>query len=494
MNIKNNRKLKYGSLAVTITCVCVALIVVFNAIFFALAQRFGWYVDMTQEQLFELSDSCIELLDGYREMEGFEIKMIFCQEPDLLDGSYYTRILHTMVKQFQDEFNFIDVEYVNIELHPGAVEKYKRTSADVIDKTSLIIACGEASRVYSLKSFFVTEQNSSTVIAFDGEFKITSAIMSLSGDNPIAYFTTGHSEDVQNSSMYTLFEDAGFTVKTIDLSKETPDENAMVIVINNPKYDFMGAEQSVNEIQKLDTFLDGMGNMMVFLDTDADASRFTELNELLSEWGLMFEDAHIYDYSNSLTQDGTELVAEYVTDDKFGASLTTSLRKLEEAPKIIIKNARPIKALFTTSPFGTRYTSSVLTTSSQGTAVAVPFGASSNSEGTPGVYDLMMVSAEIRFINNVECYNYVMCAGTASFADDQYIGSSIYGNRDLIFYTMQAFGKKAVPIDLDFKMFDTEGLDLTSAQANLWTVILSVVLPSLVFAAGIVVFIRRRQL
>lgn len=496
MNIKNNRKLKYGSLAVALTCVVVALIIACNMIFTLLASRFGWFIDMTKEQIFALSDSTVDVLEGYKEMEGLEVKIIFCQEEDLIESNYYLRIIHNMAKLFAEEFNFVTIEYVDVNRHPGAVEQYKKTSQTSIYTTSVIIACGDASRVYQRQAFYVfDEDDSSTPIAFDGEYKFVSAILSMIGDNPIAYFTTGHGENTEGSSMYKLFEEAGYVVKTIDLTKETPDEDAQVIVINNPKYDFAGADQSVNEIQKLSTFQNGMGNLMVFLDTNADNTRFTELNEYLYEWGMVFEDSAIYDYDNSLTQDGTELVATYVADGKLGASLTQTMRDLSSPPKIIVNNARPIKSTFASnmSDYSQRQTSAVLTTSTDGTAVAVPFHSATN-EGTKGIYNLMMVCEELRTINNVNCYNYVLCAGTASFADDKYIGNSIYGNRDLIFNAMKSFGKQNVPLDLDFKFFDSEGLDLTSAQANQWTVILCAVLPAAVFAAGIVVFIRRRHL
>jgi len=498
MNLKNNRKLKYGSLAVGLTCVCVALIIACNMIFTSLAARFGWFIDMTTEQLFNLSPSTAEMLEGYKDMENLEVKLLFCMEQDRLDDDYYMRMIHNMAKCFADEFNFITVEYVDVNRHPGAVEQYKKTSQTQIYSTSLIIACGESSRVYQRQAFFIFEEgNTATPLAFDGEFKITSAILSMIGDNPIAYFTTGHSEDAEGSSMYKLFEDAGFVVKTIDLSKETPDEDALVMVINNPKYDFMGRGQSVNEIEKLSRFMSGMGNLMVFLDTDADNTRFAELNEYLNEWGMMFADSSVYDYENSLTQDGTEIVASYVDDGNLGASLTTSLRELPTPPKIIVNNARPILSTYDSGVsdayLAMRRTSSVLTTSPEGSAVAVPFG-SATTEGEKGIYNLVMVSEQLRTINNVDCYNYVLCAGTSSFADDRYIGNAIYGNRDLIFSAMKAFGKQSVPFDLDFKFFDSEGLDLTAAQANQWTVILCAVLPAIVFVAGIVVFVRRRHL
>ncbi len=493
MNIKNNRKFKYGALAVTLTCVTVALIIAFNMIFTSLSSRFGWYVDMTEERLFELSDSTARLLEGYREMEDFEIKFVFCQEADRLDEEFYTRILHNMVKQYADTFNFVKIEYVNINLHPGAVEQYKKSSQTRISATSLIIDCGKASRVHTLESFFIFEESdSSTPIAFDGEYKITAAILSMVEDNPIAYFTTGHSEDAKGSAMYQLFEEAGFTVKEIDLSKEDPEKGAMVMVINNPKYDFAGASQSVNEIAKIDKFADDLGNLMVFLDTAADQRRFTELNEYLEEWGMRFEEAHVYDYENALTQDGTELVAEYAKTEGPGSQLTSQLTAIENPPKVVVNNARPITIL-PIRDMVKRLCSPVLTTSSTGSAVAVPFQATSNEEGEKGIYNLMAMAVEVRYINNVDCYNYVLCAGTSSFADDRYIGNAIYGNRDLIFNAMKTFGKGNVPIDLDFKMFDNEGLDLTAAEANRWTIILCAILPAIAFVAGAIVYVRRKH-
>ena len=59
---------------------------------------------------------------------------------------------------------------------------------------------------------------------------------------------------------------------------------------------------------------------------------------------------------------------------------------------------------------------------------------------------------------------------------------------------MRAFGKTTVPIDLNFKVFDNEALDITTAQAAKWTAVLTCVLPSAALIAGAVVYIRRRHL
>lgn len=487
----NNRKFKYGGAAVALTLVCVALVIVFNAIFTALAQKNNWILDMTTERIFDLSEESKRLLDGYREKDGFHIDFIFCQEADKVDENYYARIVHNLVKEFDAEFNFVDVKYVDINTHPGEVEQYKKTSNTNIAKTSLIVTNGTAFRVYAIDALYTFKENSSEVFAFNGEYKLTSAIIALADDNPIAYFTTGHGETVEGSTMAALFEEAGYEVRTIDLSKEEIDPAAMLLVVNNPQYDFMGSSATVNEIKKLDAFMDKLGNLMVFVDAKTETNRLKELNEYLKEWGIEICDDLLHDYSNSLSVDGTEIVATYATEGR-GASLTTNVRSLADPPKTIVNYARSLKRLYSSSAKGDRMVTPVLTTSYDSTAVSTPFG--SEEGGEAGMYDLMLLSSQIRYINNVDCYNNVLVAGTSSFTDDKYIGSGTYGNRDVIFTAMQAFGKKNVPINLNFKVFDPEGLDITTAEANRWTVILAVVLPVIVFAIGGVVYFRRKRL
>ncbi len=496
MNLFKNRKFKYGSAAVALTCVCVALIVIVNIIFSSLADRYRWYVDMTKEQIYGISDASIALLDSYKEQTDLHIDIIFCMEEDELANDYSLTLVNNLAKEYKETFDFIDIKYIDVIREPARVQQYKSTDVQTIKTTNVIITDGSRSRVYAAKAFFRFAQSTGNVFAFDGEYKITSAILSMQGDNPIAYFTNGHGEKTDDSTLYTLFVDAGYEVRTIDLSKEDPDPAAKVLVINNPRYDFLGSSASVSEIDKIDKFLDSFGNMMVFLDPTSKAEKFPELNEFLSEWGIRFEDKIVHDYSNSLSVDGTELVAEYPNDDDVGAALLETITDLGDTPKAIVNNARPISFLWTdTDKAPYRHTSAILNTSSEKTAFAVPFDSTEPGEETEhGIYHLMTVSAQSNTVNNDQIYHYVLAAGTSSFTDDTYIGSTSYANRDIIFSAMKAFGKTSVPIDISFKVFEDEALDITTAEANRWTVVLTVVLPLIVAVIGAVVHFRRKHL
>ena len=49
-----SKKLKYGSLATVFTVAFVAFVIIFNVIFTALAEKYMWYIDMTEKQVFSL--------------------------------------------------------------------------------------------------------------------------------------------------------------------------------------------------------------------------------------------------------------------------------------------------------------------------------------------------------------------------------------------------------------------------------------------------------
>lgn len=484
-----NPKFKFGAVATALTISFVALVVIINVIFSALATSYMWYVDMTKEQLYNISDASRELLDPYRDKEDLNIRIIFCMDPDKLEEAIEPRLVHNMAKQFEREFDFITIDYIDVVKHPSLADPYKPTAETNVKTTDVIIENGSDYRKFSIEAFYTFSKNTGKVFALNAEFKITSAILQMVGDKPIAYFTIGHGESVEGTKIYEMFQDAGFDVRQIDLSKEDMDRSAKVVVINNPRTDFLGFKDTVNEIAKIDALLDNYGNLMVFVD--ATARELPELEEFLAEWGVAFNRSLVRDYSNSLSVDGTEIVAEY-TREGLGSSLTKTLWALETPPKAIVNYARPITLLYETKD--SRDTSVILQTSSKKTATATDLDAPAGDEGVPGVYNLLTISRETRMVDNIPIYNYVMVGGTYSFTDDKYIGSPSYGNGEIIYAAMKAFGKETVPIDIDFKPFDETKLDITTAEANTWSGLVTLFLPICTFTAGTIVYLRRRHL
>ena len=49
-------------------------------------------------------------------------------------------------------------------------------------------------------------------------------------------------------------------------------------------------------------------------------------------------------------------------------------------------------------------------------------------------------------------------------------------------------------MDIEFKVFASEELDITTAEAYTWTVVLTAVIPMCVLAVGTVVYVRRKRM
>ena len=58
-----SRKFRYGSVAVAMTALIIAVVIMINAGLSLLSAKYGWYTDMTHKNLYSLTDAAVELLD-----------------------------------------------------------------------------------------------------------------------------------------------------------------------------------------------------------------------------------------------------------------------------------------------------------------------------------------------------------------------------------------------------------------------------------------------
>ncbi len=488
------KRFRYGSAATAFTCAFIAVVILFNVAFTALATKYMWYIDMTAEEVFTLSEATKDLLSDVDD----EVNIYFASEPDeLMEGTYspYMKYIYTTALQLQNEFDNIHVDCKDVVKHRAFFEPYRTTAATNIYTTSVIVESGGESRVYTYNSFFTYDETTNELWAYNGEYKMVSGILQVtSAELPIVYFTSEHGEDLgpDANAIHALFTDNGFDVRMINLAQEEIDEDARIVVINDPVYDFIGAEaddESFNEIAKLDAFLDRLGCLIVFSSPD-NAGNLTNLSEFLEEWGIAFTaDTYVKDTAHSVSTDGQSIVAAYDVDT-LGASLYKDITSnLVTPPKTVSRYTTPIEILWENGGdlSGSREVSPIL--QSYDTAVAVQNG----EEIGTGIYNLMTVSRELRLLNNDYYSAYVVAIGSPDFAAANYLFSNAYANNDILSAIMRATGRDKILADIPFKPFDDTELTITTAQANNWTVALVTVLPLVTAVCGLVIWVRRKH-
>lgn len=481
-------------MATAFTIAFIAIVVIFNIIFTALAQKYMWYIDMTEEQVFTLSEEAKEHMSDINQ----EVNIYFASEPDeLMSGSNssYLRYIYTTALQLEESFSNVTVECVDVLKNPGFFREFYTTAATDIDTDSIVLESNGEVRVYAAEAFFTFSDitDASTVWAYNGEKTFLSGIMSVTQTtSPKVAFTTEHGEDLSNSVFLgNIFAENGFEVQAVNLAQQELDDDCRILVIYNPIYDFIGAEaedRTKNEIEKIDKFLDTNGCLLVFCDPE-HVDNLNNLNEFLEEWGIAYQGGTtIRDKEHSMSTDSYSIIAEY-QKDTLGASIYNDLNALSTPPKTIIRKSMPIDILWEQGGGlnGTRTVSPVL--KSYDTSEIVNDGMVIGG----GSYNLMTITRETRIIDNEYYYSYVIAVGSPSFTYQDYIQSNAYANEDIVSAAMKAVGRERVLANLTFKPFDDDEITITTAEANNLTASETLIIPAIIAVCGIVVITRRKH-
>lgn len=379
----NNKRLKRGVISVAITAGVLAAVILFNIVFSLLSIRFLWVIDTTPNELIRISDYSKELLDGVDEDQN-NITIYFLAAPDELenyelmghtvgesDSTWGMSYIYNLAKLYEKEYSFISVKLLDASDDADYIREHFAMSIGTSLGPLNIIMENHSDglptyRTMQRDEFFTFGTD---ILYFRGDDKLTSTILSLAGENPIAYFVGGHGEDIGDlndgenfgkaSALVELFREAGYVVEKIDLSERdfaVEDEDdafygrSGVVVIYGPDVDFKtDADGGVNEITRLRKYLNRKNhNLMVFMDPETED--MPNLDEYLYDyWGVAFDDNIVsVDTRNPLesgavTDDGYNYYARYETDTQSpGSALTSSLLSLENLPLSFFGASRTI--------------------------------------------------------------------------------------------------------------------------------------------------------
>ncbi len=539
MNILHNKKFKHGSVSVALVIVIIAAVILVNAIFTALARKNLWYIDMTPDSMYTLSDGAKSLLSEAKFGEKKTVEVIFCAEKDVLEASTEQRLaLHTVL-DIAALYNNVQVRYVDVYTNPSAVAKYKLHTTQKINSQSIIVASGEECRVHSLVSLFALDGTTQEVIGYNGEQKLISSMLAVTQDEmPIACMTVNHgeAENEENfNALSSLLWETGYEVEPLDLSKNDIPDAARLVVIFDPQDPFLGGEdedslEDVNELSKLDDFLDAGNSVMVFVDNETPYSE--DFEQFLAEWGIKIaryddvlenkdpsDDINllIRDLDHSLTTSGYTNVASYVpSTGGLGYSLIKGLASRQNPKTVVFPNATAF-----TLPDGyldrndeqngtwsyvysdngiPRICYDVFLSSD--TAEAIVDGQKLRNSELEKIglhnpaqvpFSYMRITQETHATPGEESTSsYLMACASTEFVRPAAL-SSTYGNHEMLTYACSVMGRDVVSVSLSCKYFaSTEIANITASEANQYTIVLTVVPAAIIFVAGVVIMIRRK--
>ncbi len=444
-----------------ITVVGIILILLFNLLLGVWGKEGQLFIDMTPEGFYSLSENmktaAAEILDA-TDSDGNkkEIEILFCADPDALEGSTALRPTYFMALQLRNRHSNVSVKTVNIKLHPEAVSGYRTTSQRKINPTDMIISYKGTYRIVDISTFW-TEN----AFSYNGEYRMISLLASITAKNsPAAYFTTNHGEtyyDPENPdsemslSMAYLAElllEQGLVIKTLDLGDESVTrvpEDCALLIINDPKTDFTtdpdkyGSFSYVSESEKLDRYLTAKaGAVIVNKDYDVSLPIF---EGYLKEWGIGFGEGLVKDKDNSVSgvgEAGTAILGVY-DSESFGGAYYGAYAAVPSSPKMLFTNSgyiyntnAPSEEESESGGFNTiRTYAPFIYTSDKSVAYDGPM--SSVVVGEEGKRAL--AAAAVRTYLDSETaetvYSYLFCTNTADFFSSDILGNRSYSNYNI---------------------------------------------------------------
>ena len=477
-----NRKLRYGGLSVLLTVLVIAIAVLANVAVTAVEDKWNLRLDMTRNKMYSLTDATIDILSEL--------------DQDVVITTLYKSgnenvLVNEMLAKYAARSSRITVQNIDPIRNPTYTQQFATDETVTIGEGYVVISNPERTKFRALSSyqFYQTQLNEQTfeqtITGYQGEQVLTNAIVYVAAENtPTLYYLQGHLERAVTSfsSYQATLESYNYSIKSLNM---VTDQDVVlkpkdVLVVASPRADLSDTERDV-----IKDFLMHGGRMVYFAEANTPAlPNFESLFELfgvsfnhdlaveLNSQGYYYDPTYIVpvlDASHAivspLRRSGTRAV--------LAGSMSFTLPALEKSDVVI-------EPLLTTTAdsFG-----------------RIDVASESIEPIESDILGPLTVGVAItsKDFANAENNAQIVLYGTASYATD--LSTYFSGNRTLYVSSVAWMSDQSDSVEIRAKTLAQPTLNLTSNAQIIWIIVtVALILPGLVLAAAIFVFLRRRHL
>jgi ABC-type uncharacterized transport system involved in gliding motility auxiliary subunit len=468
------RQARYGALATVSVLIGLAIAVAVN--YLASRQNKRW--DLTANQQNSLSEQTVKVLQGLTSPVKFTV----------FDRQTQFDRFRTRLDEYAYNSRQVSVEYVDPDTRPVVAKEYEIQTYGTV----VVEYMGRRERVTS-----------------DAEQDLTNGLIkAISGMERTVYFLQGHGEKDPSGMErdgYSAVADAlrrdNYKVERLVLAqqKDVPTD-ATAVVIAGPTSDLLPAETDA-----LRRYLTRAGKLMALVDPtlSPQTMSFTNLQQLLHEWGIGMGSNVVVDVSGATNEPSIAVAAVYpahAITDRF-ATLTIYPLARSVDPVEGGVEGRIAQPLVQTSQ-GSWAEANLATLSSEtgvalepdkgdrpgpvtiGAAVSAPATETSPADKPPA--DAAATPQE----NAPKPETRVVVFGDSDFATNAYGG--IAGNPNLFANAVNWLAQQENLIAIRPREASDRRVTMTARQQNMVFLFSIVVIPALVFGTGVYTWWRRR--
>ena len=534
------KKLKYGGIATAVTVIFVAVVVLLNVVVAQVCKRNPDAVlDLTTANLYEISDDTVDYIKNLDQ----DVEIAISSEESTFQSDKYYKMISETISKYQGYSDHISVTYFDTTKDPDILSKYQDLYAGDISSNQIIVTSGDRIKVYSLTDMFEIDQDkyqsyyygyaslSDCITGFKGEQTLTTAIMNVTDSNPksVAVITKSNGNYIFSATqanayavtaMENLLNDNGYDVKELDMVNDTLDaETYDIVVLPAPANDL-----TMDAIKKLQDFLQNDGNLgkQLIYVADYTQSVTPNLDAFLKDWNLQVDSSYVREDDNNRNQTvqivasaGKGLIAPIVSlgdSENYGGNLANS------SLPIVAPLARPIQKLPSNNG---RVVYNLLQSSDTSYAYPLTQQASSGEDTTEAASEESQEATEaattetaattsfdtdsaVRGANTVKALSQqstgsdliesdVIVLGSMAMMDYYLTQDSSYNNAEYFIGVLNSVCGKEDSIVIASKDMAATSISATQTQLVTLRTIVVFLIPLAVAAAGIVVFLRRRN-
>lgn len=459
----STKSIKTGAFSSTLILIVFAAVVMANLTVRELPSDLT-ELDVTSQKIYSLTDETKELVKKLEQ----DITIYVINSEEAAD-----EIVATTLRRYEQLSDHIHVEYKDPLINPNFYKNY----ADAVSSGSLIVECGDRSKVIDYYDLYEIEYDyytySSNTTGYDAEGRITSAIDYVTSENlPVVYQIGGHGETELESSFTKVLDKENAELTTINLLQydEIPEDAACILLLA-PTTDL-----SSDDADKIISYLQNGGKAVISVTlTETELPNFDRVLEtygVTNTYSMILENDRNYYYQSPyfLLPNVQEAAA---TSGISGQSYIFSPYTM--ALSFDTENEdRTVEVFMTTS--GNAYAKENPTTIetldyAEGDAKG-PFNTAALI--TEGETQIAVIASGQVFTEAADS----MVSGA---------NSSLFGN------LIAQFGGKEESISIPVKNYTMDNIVVSQTGIILWGVLFTVALPLVILAAGITVWIRRRK-
>lgn len=488
---KDKRNLKYGGFSIVITVLVIIAVLAANILATYIESNNGLRLDFTPTASYTLDNNAKSAL---KDLDKDVVIYTFIPNGQASTYSTLTKNIASMFDGASDKIEYINVDPV---VNPSKLQQFSSNIKEL--KTYSVVICQKDNEAnyHAYNESELVEYNSKTYKNyFVLQRWITSALVYLrTGIRPNVYILTGHGEviDETTETMISRIRRENFNVEEISLlSGQQKLQQGDILVILQPKSDL-----SKDEYDQIIKFLDADYGRMLFLCSrlmDDAGQTLKNYSNILDYFHITLNDSVVAEtdlnHRSAASAKMIELVANQDHDiSKLVRSAGEPVWVWESASYSFLYDKQLVTGTHTEtlSPILTSYASSVLVPWAQ----SVDFDPANYKKGVQNIacaYERTntVISGDV----NTTTTRIFLC-GSQSVATGDYLGNANILRNGMNWLAGREASDGLVNIGIDLT---SSYVQLSQLEMQIWFGILVIAVPAIIFVAGVVVWIRRKNL